>query len=461
MSTSQDISALLIDQNRWWGVPGYRTVRGYPNRRDAFAHVLEYAGELRSNRAALLLGPRQVGKTTLLLQVVDDLLDRGWPPGNITFFDFSDDRLIGPISPRAIMAATPPGLNAGQRRVFLFDEIQEALSWERWLKSAVDDARRSIAPERPIFIATGSAASALADGTVESGQGRWDEIPIEGLSYGEFLRLNALMIDGVPESESEVSGRDPSVFDRYLLTGGFPEYARPESGRNALSTIRQDIIERALLRDLRRSGTEIDRVKRLFVYLATDSGSAWNADNRAQDLDANRKSVDAWLDLLERTRLVCRLEADQPANSKASARLRPRKKIYAADHGLVTAMSSLPDPLADPGIRGRVLETAVFRHLREVARTSDGHLGYFRQRDDLEIDFVFRPRRGPSVAIEVTTSSRPKGKITRLGKAAGVVGIDRRMLVYDGLIEDERAGIETIPAHRFLAQPLRYLETSR
>lgn len=459
MASAVDISSLLQYQNRWWSDPRFRVARVYANRRDVFPRVLSYAGDLNIGRAALLLGPRQVGKTTLLLQMVDELLDRGWPPANVIFFDFADDRLLAAISPRDVTEAKPPGLRADWPRVFLFDEIQESLAWQRWLKSAVDDSRRTPKSERGIFIATGSSAGTLSDGTIESGQGRWDEIPIEGLSYGEFLKLNARAIDGVVETAEQVSARDPSAFDRYLLTGGFPEHARSALVQNPLPRIRQDIIERALLRDLRRSGTEIDRVKRLFIYLVADSGAIWHRRNRAHDMGANEKSLDDWLDLLEGTRLIWRLEPDRQPPMKAATQLRPRKKIYAADHGLVTAMSSLADPLADPDVRGSVLEAAVFRHLRDVARSTNAELSYFRRSDDLEIDFVLRPARGQAIAIEVTSSARARGKIGRLTKAAGAARIDRRVLVYDGLVEGTLEGIERISAHRFLSDPAQALET--
>jgi len=447
-----DLASVIRDYNRWWLNPNHRGALRFPRRRDAFGHLLEYLGENPAGRAAALLGPRQVGKTTMLLQLADELLDRGWPAGNITFFDFTDERLVSPFSPREVVSVSPVGLSAEFPRVYLFDEIQNARDWQRWLKGAVDESRRS-APPGSRFIVTGSAAASLRRGGVESGQGRWDEIPMEGLTLAEFLRIG-----GLPEEEAaRISIRDPRAYARYLEIGGFPEHLSPLIPvREARQRIREDVADRAILRDLLQTGLDIDRLRRLLVYLINGSGSAWNQAKRAQDLEANRKSVGEWLSALEETRLIARLDRERHAGSKARAQLRPQPKIYASDHGLITAFSSYPEPLEVPGVRARVFEAAVFRHLREVARSGGGTLGFGRVDEDLEIDFIVRYARH-SVGVEVTSATDAKSrKLTRAAQAMNDLGIDRRVLVHGGLVSDLSGEIKLVPLHEFLLDPERY-----
>jgi len=159
--------------------------------------------------------------------------------------------------------------------------------------------------------------------------------------------------------------------------------------------------------------------------------------------------------------LLHRLESDRGPNrrQKASSQLRPRKKIYAGDHGLISALSSV-DPLVDPDVRARLVEAAVFRHLREARRHIDAQLGYFRRDDDLEVDFIWRMARGKAVAIEVTSSHRlRKSKVSRAQHAAAAAAAARKVLVYDGLISDGNDRREAVPLHRFLLEPLKYLES--
>jgi predicted AAA+ superfamily ATPase len=109
-----------------------------------FDRLYAAIGNAQQNRAQVLLGPRQVGKSTLLLQIVGKLLEAQVAPSNITFFDFSDDRLAPrTVSPREIVAMGAPGVVPQAPRFFLFDEITWAKSgWDRWLKQAPSWTRR-------------------------------------------------------------------------------------------------------------------------------------------------------------------------------------------------------------------------------------------------------------------------------------------------------------------------------
>lgn len=447
-----DITPILHDQNRWWSNPNHREALRFGRRRQAFSQILEYLGDIHGGRAAALLGPRQVGKTTLLLQLADDLMGGGWPAGNITFFDFSDERLVSAVSPREVVAARPVGLSTEYPRAFFFDEIQNAPGWQKWLKGAVDESRRGVGPGSR-FIVTGSAATSLRQGGVESGQGRWDEIPIEGLSLAEFLRLGSLR----DEDAASTTVRDSQAFERYLEVGGFPEHIQAVVPvREARQRIREDIAERAILRDLRQTGVDVERVRRLFVYLIDGSGNAWNQAKRADDLEANRKSVADWLSALEGTRLIATLDRDRPVRAKAHTQLRAQPKIFASDHGLITAFSSQPDPLGVADIRARVFEAAVFRHLREVARAGNGVLSFGRLDEDLEIDFIVRyPDHVVGIEVTSSTDAKPR-KLARAGQAMSKLGVDRRVLVHGGLVSGTAGDIKIVPLHEFLLAPQRY-----
>src|SRR5947199_8528066 len=117
---------ILEDQNPWWREPAHRSARRYPVRRDLQPVVLTQLLRLDDRRALVLLGPRQVGKTVLLRQLADDLLDAELSPANLTYFDFSDDRLTGRVTPRDIADARPVGFAPNQPRILLLDEVGRA-----------------------------------------------------------------------------------------------------------------------------------------------------------------------------------------------------------------------------------------------------------------------------------------------------------------------------------------------
>ena len=161
---------------------------------------------------------------------------------------------------------------------------------------------------------------------------------------------------------------------------------------------------------------------------------------RARDLDADPRSVREWVRPPPETMLVAPLDLQV---RRASAGARARSKVFAADHGLVSAFAAHP---RQPGVRGRVFEAAVFRHLRELARSRRQELSYFRQSDELEIDFVLADEDGILCAVEVTSAMRLRGeKVERLRRAGAALGTDRLVLVHGGFVEEEAEGVRPVP----------------
>jgi len=394
-------------------------------------------------RATVVVGPRQVGKTVLLLQLADALLDEGWPPGNLTYCDFSDDRFTAPRpTPREVVEAMPPGMDPRHPRAFLFDEIGTAEGWAAWLKQAVDTT-----PHR--IVATDSAAVLLRQGGRESGMGRWDERHMEGLTFREFLHLQAQ-----PGEKAEaVLARLPDPVERYLASGGYPEHVLSDDLSEVRRRIRADVVDRAILRDIQRIGVrQVEKLKDLFVYLVEDSGAIFDNKARGNDVDADPRSVAEWVRILEETFLLVPLERH---TARATARLqgRARPKIYAADHGLIVAFAPVDRPWTHPNVRGRVFEAAVFLHLRRVAHDLGGSLTYFRLPDGrLEVDLVFSTPK-EVVAIEVTSSDIRREKVDRLRRAAGQLGANHSVLIHGGIGEKEQHGVHCLPIHRFLLHP--------
>jgi len=388
-----------------------------------------------------LVGPRQVGKTVVLLQSVDDILDQGWPPGNVTYFDFSDVRVTEELLPTEVVDVRPPTFDPEQPRVFLFDEVSRAKNWDLWLKQAVDRGAGRIG-------VADSAASLLRRDTRESGQGRWDQMRIEGLSFPEALRF-------LGESDmqpAQTYALNPSYLERYLTIGGFPEHllrgaesplARLEIGRR----LRADVVHGAVYRDLARFGVDVDGAKALFVYLVEDAGAIFNAAKRGQDLDRDYRSIKGWLHYLEEASLVALLPRYA---SKPSRRLQGfgSPKVYPADHGLISALSTL-DPTAGP-VRGAIFETVVFRHLREIDRSWSNRASYFRLGDEDEIDFVLE-LEGEKVAVEVTSAKQVRSeKLEKLRRSAKRFGANRTLLVHGGIRDERQEEVRLLPLPRFL-----------
>ncbi len=302
-----------------------------------------------------------------------------------------------------------------------------------------------------------SAAGVLRGGAVESGQGRWDELRIEGLSFGEFLRFNAL-----GQSAQETLQLSPNSVERYLTVGGFPEHALSDDYNQVRELVRKDIAERAILRDLLILGLDVERLRKLFVYLIRDSGAIFNASIRARDLGADPRSVAEWARALEDTGLVTPLPRH---TERAAVALRSHPKIYAADHGLVVAFTPRGSVERDQRARSRAFEAVVFRHLRDVANLVQGELSFLRDRDrrsnkndDLEADFVLTCDDG-AVVIEVTSSPTPSPKkFNRLFRAGEILKTSRLVMIHGGSTDSTEDRSISLSLARFLSEPEAVLD---
>ena len=444
-----ELTELIVDQNPWWTDPRARASTSYRPRRDVQRVVSRQLQRLEDRRAVALVGPRQVGKTVVLLQTLDELLDLGWPPGNLTYFDFSDPRLTVGTIPSQVTAIVPPAVDSSSPRVLLFDEISHAVNWDLWLKSVVDRGGHRIA-------ITDSASSLLRSGGRESALGRWDEVRVEGLSFSEALRF----VRAHDEAPEAIFAANPEYLERYLQTGGFPEHLlskaeMPEAGLEIARRLREDVVESAIYRDLARYGIAAESVKNLFIYLVESSGSIFNAAQRAHDLQRDYRTIQRWLQLLEEAGLVATLPRFA-ARSSRRLQAAASPKVFASDHGLVSALSGL-DVSVSP-VRGRIFEAVVFRHLRDLARGPLRRLSYFRLKDDLELDFVLEAE-GRKVAVETTSARtvRPT-KLAKVRRAAEALGADRLVLLHGGVGAERQGSSMSLPLASFLLAPEQILE---
>ncbi len=252
--------------------------------------------------------------------------------------------------------------------------------------------------------------------------------------------------------EAEIIDR---LWRRFLVTGGFPGqlFDQHRSFDECRRDLRNDIVGLALQRDLPVENAD-PRVRALFVYLVQNSGAELDARVRAQELDADKRSVQAWIEWLEAAALVERVPR---FTAKPAVRLRAAQKCFASDHGLVAAFAPEADPLGDEGVRGRITETLALGILRDVIGDRAAHLAFgVVEKPAGEIDFVFE-WGGARIGVEVTAAPPKSEKVAAVHVARSALKLDRALLIHGGDAARIGEAVSSVPLRDFASDPERFL----
>lgn len=358
--------------------------------------------------AVALLGPRQVGKTTLALAVAETR------PAVYLDLESEGDRA----------KLTEPELYLPEHadKLVILDEIQRTPQLFQSLRGIIDAGRRS-GQGKGRFLVLGSASMDLLKQSSESLAGRIRYLELAPLGAGEV-------------------GRD--LLDTLWLRGGFPESLLAKSDAASLRW-RVDFIRTYLERDVPQLGPRIpaETLRRLWIMLAHSQGGLLNAAALAGALAVNGKTVAGYLDLLVDLLLVRRL---MPWHGNTRKRLVKSPKVYVRDSGLVHALlgigereALLAHPVAGASWEGLAIESL----LSAAPSGSDAY--FFRTSAGAEIDLLLKlPGHSQPWAIEVKRGLAPKIE-KGFHLACESVQPERRLIVYGGLERFPLAdGIEAV-----------------
>jgi predicted AAA+ superfamily ATPase len=349
-------------------------------------------------RAIVLTGARRVGKTTIQYQMIETLLKNGVSPQRIVFISM-DHPMLKLSGLNEILECYHENIYANQDAYYFFDEIQYAADWDRWLKTIYDMQPKTI------MVATGSASPALMKGSSESGTGRWSVIQVPTLSFYEYCALmgiEELKLDAsirptafgsmTQQERAEIMIKLSVVqnhFVRYLQVGGFPELALSHNDLMAQQVMREDVVDKVLKRDLPslysiRNATELERI---FLYLCNVSSDIISIEAIAKELNGvSRPTVENYIQYLESANLIY---ISQPVEMIGRKVLKARPKIYIADAAIRNAVLMDDSVLTDPTEMGKMVETAVYKHVAAFYYQKATRVGYYRGgKKNKEIDIV-------------------------------------------------------------------------
>ncbi|MDE0514007.1 MAG: ATP-binding protein [Gammaproteobacteria bacterium] len=377
---------------------------------------------LRRQAAVALIGPRQVGKTTLALDIgrkhnavyldLEDRDDRSRLDEPALFFDNVEDRLV------------------------ILDEIHRTPDLFQTLRGVIDRGRRK-GKGKGRFLILGSASVDLLRQTGETLAGR--------IAYIDLAPLSALEIEDTRMAR-----------ERLWLRGGFPDSYLADNDRDSMNT-RNDFIRTYLHRDVAMFGPRVPAttLERLWVMLAHHQGGLLNVSELARALESSAQSVTRYVDLLADLLLLRRLPSFR---TNVGKRLVKSPKVFVRDSGLAHALLGIlsSEQLAGHPIVGRSWEGFVIETLLAVAPASVRPY-FYRTSAGAEIDLVLELGDGTLWAVEIKRSLSARVK-RGFHLACGDIKPARAFVVYAGdKCYPVSETIEAVSIHA-LAQRLRALD---
>ena len=365
------------------------------NARMIQRHILErLVQSLATTPAVALLGPRQVGKTTLALEIGQTR------PSIYLDLESSADR--------AKLSDPETYLTAHEDELVILDEVHRAPELFQQLRGLIDQGRRK-GKAAGRFLLLGSASLDLLQQSGESLAGR--------ITYLELGPFDALEVPA-------------TGLDQLWARGGFPSSYLASADGESLRW-RLDFIRTYLERDIPQFGPRLpaETLRRFWTMLAHNQSELLNATNLARALGVDSKTIARYLDLLVDLLLVRRLP---PWHRNDGKRLVKSPKIYVRDSGIVHALlrlSSLEEvlghPVAGGSWEGLAIESII------AAAPFGAEASFYRTSAGAEIDLVLELPKGERWAIEIKRGSAPRLE-RGFYHACEDVQPTRRFVIYNG-----------------------------
>jgi len=411
ITSKEKILKVLTTSNPWWKSGSVNPQHAKSYKRFAFYEAMKRLNDKKIRRHIILTGARRVGKTTIQYQMIDNLLKSGVTPQKIVFISM-DNPMLKLSQLNDVLECYHENIYAEHDVYYFFDEIQYVHDWDLWLKTIYDTQ-----PDTHI-VATGSASPVLIKGSQESGVGRWSIIQVPTMSFYEYCELLELDRPVIPVDLKVTSllrktqieqmqimiqlSKVQNHFMRYLQVGGFPELALADNDLYAQQILRDDVVDKVLKCDIPslyniRNSTELERI---FLYLCNVSSEIVSIDAIAKELNGvSRTTVENYIQYLASANLIYLSWPINMANKKV---LKARPKIYIADAAIRNAVLMDDGIMSDPVEMGKIVETAVYKHLAAFYYQFATAVGYFRGgRKNKEIDIVVEYPRIRNILVEV------------------------------------------------------------
>ena len=344
----------------------------------------------------ILIGPRQIGKSTMLRQMFEDLIKKGETAYflNLDRKDILNDLNINPEN----IFKTCPILDDKKIIVFI-DEIQYLDDATNFLKFLYDEYSHKIK-----IVATGSSAFYIDKQFKDSLVGRKKIFTMGTLDFEEFLHFkgrNDLVSEvALLKSKKKTKSIHDNILwaymDEFMNYGGYPAVVLEDNIESKIDLLRE-IRDSYIKRDLLESGvTDQTKFYRMLMLLASQSGNLLNVNEIANTLRMTNATVENYLYVLQK---CFHISLVKPFYNNLRKELTKMPKVYINDIGLRNILINYFAPIEQRADKGQVLENFCFRVLLE--KFEPDQIKYWRTADGNEVDFIIETQYLKGFAVEV------------------------------------------------------------
>lgn len=400
--------------NEWWFTGKIRKELALSFKRYAFKRILE---SLNERQILIITGLRRVGKTTLLYQTIEKLLERE-DPTSILYFSFeefyTDPREVLEFYEKQVLKKP---FEEVKRAFIFFDEIQYSKGWPSVIKKFYD-----LYPNLKFFI-SGSSSLLVSKEAMDKLAGRFFFLEVKPLTFLEFLEMKGIKL------KEFASSRIEAYFFDYLRKAGFPEIFDWENELKIADYIKNSVIDRVALKDLPIvfKTRDVILVEKIIKLILSNPGSVVNINSLSKSLGESKITISNYLKFLEVSLLIRSLSNFRPAFLSSSRKL---KKYYPATPSLIFSHSK---EIFEKNL-GAVLETYIVNALNAKY--------YFRE-GKKEINVILNGKKVLPLEVKEKVSEEDLEKFSRL---VNYIEAEKGIMV--SLNQNMKKGnVEVIPAY--------------
>ncbi|MDO8515273.1 MAG: ATP-binding protein [bacterium] len=374
-------------------------------QRSQFAKIWAHLAE---NEITVILGPRQSGKTTLVKQLKDELINKEVTTSDKVFYfnlDVLSDREI--FSDQSVFIRFLKNRVVDGQKLYIFvDEAQRIPESGIFFKGVYD-------LNLPVkIILTGSSSLEIKAKIAEPLTGRKRLFTLFPLSFPEILGFYDPDLLKFQDSNDQYAlEKIKNVFYKFCVTGGYPKVVLSLDSEK-----RADFLEEIFTSYLEKDVIGLAKIKDQYAFsklvkiFSEEAGNLLNIEQTAQEINIKAETISKYLNVLEQTFVVKRIA---PYFHSTRAEIRKMPKVYFIDTGLRGFTKDGRDfentDFLQRQDKGQILENMVFS---EIVKAGFKEINFWRTKDGSEVDFIINTSAG-LIPVEIKSSELSDDNLTR------------------------------------------------